>query len=145
MKKLWCLLLCAACLLSFGAAGCQPACAKALPVITAAQVYTNDLEQWVVDVRAQVAKMPLPPETIAQVNADLDKASAIARSAYDAESAAISACSALDIGALFAGIVPLVDDVVQLVALFASTSKGSVSPPMRQPLIAVRMRGVGHG
>jgi hypothetical protein len=94
--------------------------------------------QWVGDVRAQVGKLPLPPEKLAQIEADLEKVGAIARAAYDAESAAISACSKPDVGTLFANVVPLIDDVIAVAAMFGA--KPGTAVKIQQPLIAIRLR-----
>ena len=132
--------LIAAFLIACHSMGCQPACSKALPNISAAQVYTADLSQWISDVRAQVNGLPLTPESAKQLNADLDKLAAIVHGAYDAESAAITACSSPDLTTVLTQVVPLVDDVMQIVALFGATRNQTIA--LRQPMVAVRMRAV---
>lgn len=126
------------CWVASGCAMFESACTKALPTIAASQIYTDDLVQWVGDVRAQVAKLPLPPEKLAQIEADLEKVGAIARAASDAESAAISACSKPNISTLFANVVPLIDDVIAVAALFGA--KPGTAVKIQQPLIAIRLR-----
>ena len=116
----------------------QSACSNALPTISSAQIYTDDLVQWVGDVRAQIVKLPLPPEKLAQIEADLEKVGAITRGAYDAEAAANNACSKPSISTLFGNVVALVDDVIAVAALFGAKPETAVK--INQPLIAIRLR-----
>jgi hypothetical protein len=132
------LLIAMVCWAASGCAMFESACTKALPTISAAQVYTDDLVQWVGDVRAQVSKLPLPPDKLAQIEADLEKVGAIARAAYDAEALAINACSKPDVSTIFGNVVALVDDVIATAALFGAKPGTAVKIP--QPLIAIRLR-----
>jgi hypothetical protein len=123
---------------SCGCSMFESACAKAIPAITASQIYTDDLLQWVGDIRQRIATLPLPPDKLATIQTNLDKITAIARSAYDLEAAAITTCSAPTIASLFGAAGPLIRDVIALTTLFAA---GPNSRRVPEPLVLAKLNG----
>jgi hypothetical protein len=116
----------------------QTACAKATPSIVTAGVYTDDLAQWINEVRQQISVLPLSADKIADIKANLDKLSAIVNAARDAEASAISSCTTMDFASVLSGAVTIVKDVMVVVAMFGASPTVS-HPALRQPMISIRL------
>jgi len=110
--------------------GCiNEACAKALPVLTTANLYISDAGNKLDEAQSIIVKIPDPT-----VRENGLAAIAVARTALDAASAAIDAvsgsCRAPDIASVFAEFISAWKAIQPFIALLGGPGGSQVAPPL---------------